>query len=315
MANYIEKLVKLAKSLGLESIVDDTGLIDTEYEQSVSFRVQKLSAMEIEDLKMSIAHVMGKRKHMISDNTADKGDRVYMLTVYLFKSKKALSKKVRPKENDLEDRLKADLLKDMEEEIASVLTDSDSQKKVYTQKQVRAFIKKNKNKLRAAVDEMFHTYKRDGELNELETRENDWIREFLYKHVTVPTIDDSEEIERQRRLKAAKSAAVRKTQPKSPKVSPKKAGKKVYKAVIQPKFYALFYVDVGSDDLHYELDRMFRGLYTTREFAKHAFAELHTAMEEDVDEIYPNGTDQDPVVDDDLLRKHGYKIMEVTVDK
>jgi len=86
---------------------------------------------------------------------------------------------------------------------------------------------------------------------------------------------------------------------------------------IKPKFYALFYVDVGGNsvDLHYELDHMWRGLYTTRENAEHAFAELHTAMDEDVDEIYPNGQDQDPVVNDDLLRKHGYKIMEVEVDK
>jgi len=77
MAN---KLLKLAKSSGLSASL----LENTEVGLGISIDVEALSTMEIEDLKASITHIMGNRKHTV-DVSAEAGDRVLELQVHFSK--------------------------------------------------------------------------------------------------------------------------------------------------------------------------------------------------------------------------------------
>jgi hypothetical protein len=49
-----------------------------------------------------------------------------------------------------------------------------------------SFIEANKENILEAVNDMYTTYEKDGELEDLEEPPNDWICEFLYDYVELP---------------------------------------------------------------------------------------------------------------------------------
>lgn len=73
----------------------------------------------------------------------------------------------------------------MIEELRSNLTLGmlDNELKEYSEDEIVNFLNENIIRLDNAADEMFKDYNNDGELNDILTAPNDWFREYLYKHI------------------------------------------------------------------------------------------------------------------------------------
>ena len=84
-----------------------------------------------------------------------------------------------------------------------------------------------------------------------------------------------------------------------------------------PYIFALFNLNaaLNSNDLHSEVGYMFCGLYSTMEKAKISFANLVIEQSPEIEcEVFPNGPDAPPIVTNDLMKKHGFRILQSQVD-
>ncbi len=66
----------------------------------------------------------------------------------------------------------------------------DNEQQEYTLQQQDEFIKANHLQIETAANEMMQQYIDEDELDELDDPDNDFIREYLYEHVTMPTPED-----------------------------------------------------------------------------------------------------------------------------
>jgi hypothetical protein len=48
---------------------------------------------------------------------------------------------------------------------------------------INEFIQNNEKNIKTIINEMIVDYERDGELNDLKTPENDWVREYMYCYI------------------------------------------------------------------------------------------------------------------------------------
>ena len=119
-----------------------------------------------------------KLKRKVNKNTKKKNKR---------KNKEEEKEEIKEEKNNdeelylIEETLKKEIVEEMNLNIVNYLRDNK-----YTRTKINAFLNDNKTNIQLAADEMYNDYKNDNELNDLKTREGDWVREYLFKYVELP---------------------------------------------------------------------------------------------------------------------------------
>ncbi len=64
----------------------------------------------------------------------------------------------------------------------------DNDLQPFSENKISDFIKRNINRIDTVIDIMITEYKNDNELEDLLNPEPDWIREYLYDHISNPDV-------------------------------------------------------------------------------------------------------------------------------